>query len=587
MASTVTYDPTNHPHVLKLVGDVIGPNGNLARAKTKQALFSDSNPLGDLSGKVDFIICFNRTGGFPDFGGVDHSLSPRPMRGIVQIHKSDLAHDSQPVNMAPLLRLLLEEFGHYWISFNAGAAKIRTPQGLIDTPTADQIWQALNAGELYPPFPMIGRQDAHWSPFFDGGASPFESGNHSEEVLTPGLGFSGRSNRYSQIQCLEKTGPSFTMAGVDGGVVTTRARYNDLERWIIGDITLPISLAAYGEVWPSFRVIEPRWAFPFPFQAGLYFEMADGRRFYFGYDEGPHQLIAQQSNGEFTSAMIELPNDPYNPHDQVGLRLVQTGLVTTLQARVWPPVGSGCLLPFWSYLRKPDLSCSDVLGDLIAGDSKAGPDTNHYLGWREVATIEGRAQKIGLSLRTIGNAIIHVRLAAKLCLLTGETITPISTEALDEDIPQAGPERLPDGRLMIPYAHAGGTAKFPENDTNHLAPKWTMEVPDGDFAFGGIVTLDACSQVSWAGGCRSGVKMVGTVRHVKFNDYVLPDDPDSAVRKEDPPGGAYKVLFCATARNDSDIQDSDLYYLDRIRLAFEIYYSLIMHRRADTLIDYA
>jgi hypothetical protein len=586
MATTVGYDPVNHPHVLKLVGDVINASNGLVRSEVRQALFSSTNPVGDLTGQVDFIICFNCNGGAPNHSGVDHSLAPRPLRGIVQIQRINLAQSAQVANMSPILSLLIHEAGHYWIAFNAGEAKVRTPGGLVDTPTSDQMWQALNAGQPYPPYPMIGRQDAHWSPFFDGDSSPYESGNHSPEVSTEGLGLFGWFNRYSQIECMQKSGPNLTLPGPDGGAVNTGTRYNGLERWIMGDITLPIRLAGHGEIWPSFRVIEPRWAFPFPFQAGLYIEMVDSRRFYFGYDQGPHQLIAQQSNGIFSSYMIELPTDPYNPHDQVGLRFVQRGSVVTLQARVWAP-GAGCLPPFWIYKSKPNLNCNDVLGDVTSGAPLAGPDVDHYFGWREVAAINGSAQRIGLSVRTTANATIHARLAADLCLQSGQTITPIATADLSEDVPLAGPARLPDGRLMMPYRHANGTDRYPEDSTNHLAPKWTMEAPDGDFAFGGVVTLDACSQVSWAGGCRPGIKMVGTVRHVKYNDYVLPEDAHSAVRKADPPDGEYKVLFCAAGRGETDISDSDLDNIDKIRRAFEIYFSLITNRRANTAIAYS
>ena len=139
MTTNVTQDP-NHPNILKLVGDVINnnPNTTLNRPEVKATLFSSSSPLGDLTGKVDFIICFNMNGGGPDH---DHSppFTPRPFRGIVQIHKINLANDAQVDRMAPLLSLLIHEVGHYWIAFNAGQAKIRTPGGLVDTPTSDQM----------------------------------------------------------------------------------------------------------------------------------------------------------------------------------------------------------------------------------------------------------------------------------------------------------------------------------------------------------------------------------------------------------------------------------------------------------------
>ena len=589
MATTVTHDPVNHPHLLKLTGDVVNANGSLNRGEVRSGIFSSSNPVGDLTGKVDFIICFNRSGGSPGWAHEDHSaaFNPRPLRGIVEIHRIDLNADSQLDHMSGLFSLLLQEMGHYWIRANAGQAQIRTGSGMVDTPTAQQMIDVLNNGGDYPPYPIIGRQDSHWSPFLDGENSPFEAGKFGAETETDGIGWFGSGQRFTQVEGQAKLGPEFHLPGADGGTVTTTAVYSVLERWLMGHF-IPPKLAALGTVWPTFRAIESRWAFPLPFQAGLFVELHTGERLYTGFDQGPHQLRVMQTDGAYTGEALTLPSDPYRPHDVVGFRVVQVGNAIRLQARVWP-VRSGCLLG-WLYRFKANPSCGAILDDLrenLADPGMGAPD--HYFGWRTIGTRTGTVRKVGLSSRSLQTGgsganrqygSVYTRLNARLCMLTEGAIQEVSTLDLAEDIPQPGPRRLGDGRLMMPY-NAGS---FPEDDAAQRAPKWVTDAPNGDFAFGGRVSLEMCTFVSWAGGLAPGRKLVGHLRRVKLNDFVLPFDAMRPRRTEEPHEGAYKVLFCTASRTDAEVPALDLSRLDRIRRAFEIDYSLVTSRRINTQI---
>lgn len=594
MATTVTHDQVNHPHLLSLAGDVItNPGLDLNRTEVRNALFSANNPVGNLTGKVDFIICFNRNGGSPDWAVEDHSaaFAPRPLRGIVEIHNINLSDDSQLDRMGGLFSLLLQEMGHYWIRWNAGQAQIRTSTGNVNTPTAVEMADALNNVGEYPRYPMIGRQDAHWSPFLDGENSPFEAGKFGPETLTDGVGFFGMSDRFTQIEGQAKVGPEFYLPGADGGVVTTTAAYSLFERWLMGHYE-PSKLAAVGTLWPSFRVIEPVWAFPLPFQAGLFVELNSGARLYAGYDQGPHSIRVRQTDGLYTGTAVALPLDPYRPHEVIGLRVVQVADVVSFQMRVWP-IQSGCLLG-WLYRFKANPSCSWVMADLR--DNLADPgagSSDHYFGWRTIGTRSGSIRRLGLSSRSLqtggaGNnrqyGMAYTRLNAKLCLLSGSNIQEISTLQLTEDLPKAGPRRWNDGRLVTPYRTGDTGLTFPEDDLAQQAPKWVMGAPTGDFAFGGPVNLESCAMISWAGGLGPGRKLVGHMRDVKFNDFLLPADPLRARRIEVPHNGAYKVLFCAAARNSADITPLQMTQLDRIRRAFEVYYSLVTSRAIETSI---
>ena len=196
---------------------------------------------------------------------------------------------------------------------------------------------------------------------------------------------------------------------------------------------------------------------------------------------------------------------------------------------------------------------------------------------------------MGVSMRTLGNGVAHVRMKAKLCSRVADQMQQVELSDLDADIPADGPRILDDGRFMMPYCHAlgpEGHGLYRENADSHDAPKWTIESPDGDFVFGGVFEIDACSQVSWAGGCKEGKTMIGKMRRVKFNDYVLPDYPHNPKRIEEPHQGHYKVLVCAAALTQDDIPDSDIEHLDRVRRALDLYWPLIMNRGMNTLIDY-
>jgi hypothetical protein len=494
--------------------------------------------------------------------------------------------------MHRLFSLMLQEMGHYWIRGNAGQARIRAGSGMVDTPTSQQIVDALNSGGNYPAYPMIGRQDSHWSAFLDGENSPFEAGKFGPETETEGIGFFGLQERFIQVEGQGKLGPEFFLPGADGGTVTTTAVYSLLERWLMGHYTPP-KLAALGTVWPTFRVIEPLWAFSLPFQAGLFVELQDGRRLYAGYDQGPHQLGVDQTDGAYSGLQILLPTEPYRPHEVVGLRVVQVGNVIRFQARVWA-VRSGCLWG-WLYRFKASPTCSAILGDLR--DNLADPGmgaSDHYSGWRTIGTASGTVARVGLSSRAlrVGGSeanrkygTTYTRLRAKLCLLSQGELQERSTHQLTEDIPKAGPRRLSDGRLVIPYRNDEGLGvNFPEDELVQEAPKWVISAPAGDFAFGGPVTLETCTFVNFAGGPSPGRKHVGHMKRVQFNDFVLPSDPLRHRRIEAPHQGSYKVLFCTAARTDAQVPALELTQLDRIRRAFEIYYSLVTSRAINTRI---
>jgi hypothetical protein len=582
--ATLTIDGA----VLKIIGtDVVGADNSLNRAGLKVALFSNSCPVGNLAGKVDFIICFVNQGLQPGtFAGTDHSLQPRPLRGIIY-----LADGLENLPLTQIGNLLGggigHELGHYWLV--PGAAKIRVGNAEVDTPTTQQIAQALNQGFAFPPYPIIGRQDVHWSPFIDGDSTPMEAPNLSTPIKTPGLGPLQFLSHYDQVTGQDKVGVTFALDPV--GEVQTHSRFCVLERWLIGSYRPP-AITSIGILWPSFLILVPRWSFPFDFQSGLYVRLRSGETWYVGFHGGPHEICAHEISRSVPTQVISIGSDPLDPHVRVGARAVQRGASIDLQVRLWAPrfilmsraaepVSPGPFLHFWRTRANPGVE--DIMRDVAPGAPSA---MDAWTGWKTIASTVGQIDHVGLSSRTLGNSSMHTLLSATLYLHQAGVTTPVSTAGFQQDFPVTGPALLPSGQLMMPYLLDDGTTIpiFEETPASHSAPKLLMAAPAGDFAFGGIVSLDRCIQVNWAGGLRTGKKMVGRAEWVKLNRVVPAGTvADRAIRTAAPLDGAYKILFCLAARTDT-ITAQMMSNLDLVRRAWEIFSPHLMDRNSDTVV---
>jgi hypothetical protein len=284
--------------------------------------------------------------------------------------------------------------------------------------------------------------------------------------------------------------------------------------------------------------------------------------------------------------------DPFDPYIKCGARVIQRGDSAYVQIRFWKPT-SGCTALSWLWRSPRDISYEEIMYRVMEDD----PGTNTgdpWFSWRTVAMLSGRVANMGIFASS--NTGIFLTLSSKLCLFHQGNITPVSTADLAENLPQPGPALLPDGRIMLPYrfrnpatgAYEGGT--YPEDADRHDAPKWTRPAPEGDFAFGGLLSLDSCSIVTWAGGAPGGVGgwyVVGNRHSKKLNDFILPWSAETKKKKqEEPLAGKYKMLFCVASR-ENNITGNHVDGLDNIRRAWETYFPLISDRNADTLIDFS
>lgn len=596
--ATITR-PAQYPNLLVLTGsDIVNQSDGLRirRGRIKELLFTGGDGVPGIAGQVDFIICFVVNGTAIDHGGVDHSPQPRPLRGIIQWYQD--VRNLNPTSLGDRLGWVAHEVGHYWLV--PGRAKIHTPEGEIDTPTVDEVAQALNAGQGMPDYPIIGRQDRHWSPFIDGQSSAMEGLPHSapQDLFETSVG-------YAYSETLARTGITFDLAGY--GAITSLRSYNDLELYVMGVLSEP-------EFRPSqsiARYVRPRWVFPINFQSGLYAETDQGEIWYLGFNGGPHRLAAQSISSDTAAGTANLAV-PFNPYDRVGLRIVQEGSQALLQARVWKRELYhqlyGCLwdmllrIGFW-LLPNPmrdnltPLDCNDVLNDVVSGSPVN--DNDAYVGWKTLATLNGRVQRVGLASRHFADRpVCFVRTRARLCLWNRNGTQTVNTRdlAVENGLMASENEfgvrtRLDDGTLVLPYRTAPkNVVRFQHTAQLDEAPRLVMDAPTGDFAFGGDVELAECVITNWAGGTGAEKQYVGRRGSFTFADFDFSYQwsDGAAIRRTAPPGNTYKMLFCLVSANDLPLTELQPYLdgLDLVRRAWEPCFNELTkgQRFADTTI---
>ena len=543
------------PHLLLITGnDIVVPSSDPRfddlvgdwRARVKTLLFSDTNGVRNFRGEVDFILCYVHRGAAADHAGVDHTISGRPLRGIIRFPGWDL--DPADGNFdGHLSGGIGHEVGHYWLI--PGGAQVITPNGPVATPTPADIADSLNRGNGLPPFAFMGRQDAHWSPFIDSRNSPMDGINHS--APQPGL-----ESLYGYAFAVgERTsGVSFDLPGFRQ--VTTRSRYSDFELFLMGVLGPP----AFAPSEAFLNVLQARWVHLLPFQAGLFVELSTGQKCYVGFDRGPHQLRAQTIDGSIsTPAPLRAP---FNPGDLVAARAVQRGNHVFIQVRFWkaPDPLEGCLyevarrlgiIPFVRPRTRTQLTCSDVLGDVGAGDPPNAMDP--YLGWTTLSTINGRATRVGIGARHFPEGACFARLRATLCKGSGGSpaslpLAQLSGTNLQNQTSPFSQTLLSDGTFVLPY---NVPARLEHSNVVDLAPRLTEATSAGDFAYGAWLKLEECIVVPHAGGAGVGKTYIGRREHLRFDhfDFAGAWGNTAAVRQAAPPQNTYKFLFCLLSQN--------------------------------------
>jgi hypothetical protein len=574
--------------VLYLYGsDVVSPSSGqpgrftLNRGGIKQALFSDTNGVGNFRGHVDFMICYVVNGLRGDFSGVDHSPihddpANRPLRGIIQLPK-DLGQPMSNESLgAHLAGGIGHETGHYWLV--PGRARIRISGEEVDTPTSDDIAASLNNGRGIPRVPIMGRGDSHWSPFIHSEGSFMDGIDHPFPVTNL---FTQPLFGYSSSTGVGGSGVTFDFENEE---ISTNGRFSDLELFLMG---LPPIVGTPEE--RRFQVIEPHWVFPLPFHAGLYIELENGQTWYHGFYRRLDQIYAESVNASSHGSPVWL-TDPFDPYNRVALRVVQQGTEVELQVRVWEPqhMGrEGCI--YWIITKlggrfvhapsiPPDLTTADILSD---PQFSSADDVSPHRGWRRVTRLPSKATRVGLAARHT-DSLCFARMKPKLLCLLHNNESEIVTQqdmVLENEVQiddaSWGSTVLNDGSLVLPYRVGPNTSPpvLLHSDQEDKAPRLVMDAPPGDFVFGGEIELSQCLIVNWAGRAGRNRQYIGLYREVAFADvnYLANWGAEyESVRQAEPHGGAYRFLFCLVSENalEDTEMTAQLTELDRIRRAW-------------------
>ena len=385
--ATIWQNP-NFPHILGMAGtDVVSDGGIVINVINN--IFSDTNPLGNLEGKVDFIICFVLNGNGVFATGADFSYYQagvsRPLRAIIQITfnriRNYLLNPTPQITGGLLGAKFAHEVGHHWLI--PRDAKIRSGGQEVKIPTSKDIWKDLLDGKDMPEFPIMGRQHSHWGIYLDGENSPMDSVNH--DLLHQSLS----ESEYSQVSIRGSSGPVINLPGE--APLPSGFQYSPLDLHIMG-LSPPSS---------TFHVLKPRWVYPLSFQSGLYFELDNGQSWYFGFDRGPHRIWGETTDGTINIGSRINLDSPFDPNERVGLRIHQDNNQVHMQVRFWKSVLStglgGCLYAILTKLgiipivrpkpkrQPPIIGCKTIMGDFAS--KTVDPSTDPYLGWKTVLTV--------------------------------------------------------------------------------------------------------------------------------------------------------------------------------------------------------
>ena len=564
--------------ILILTGsDVVKQNDDgtreLNRTGVRRALFDARGPLGSLRGKFDFIVCFTLGSTQVDHSGENLTLQPRPLRGIIQIPGR---YTDMPLSEVPsVMGWFNHECGHHWLV--PGRMSVRTRDGDINVARVWGVNNTLAAGGTLPPFPLLGRGNRHWSPYVDADNSCME-----------GNGFAKVEHAWGKDHVTGKPieGVPYVFAS---NKYNAGCRYSELDLYIMGALNRNNIDTGHRK----FGFIQPEWVVPLPFQSGLYVEMADGHRWFFGFHEGPQTIHAEAAD---PAAPVKTREDqpyviskPFNPYDQVGLRMVQIDDTVALQYRVWGLArGSGLMAPFRAIgrflswpgrdpfaIRRSIVELEDVYRDLT--DDRMETDHDPRVGWRTYAVLPGHATRTGLASRTLTDTSVYSRLSAKLGAWLGGNVLSVPTLSLDEEFPVAGPGVTDEGQFIMPFSDGSVTVKFSETNLVSEAPKLIWDVtqrltaPRRDhFAFGGLVNLESCLFVMHAGGAGRKKTIIGDHQEIAFRDLLLSwTDEERTVRQSRPLDGFYRSLVCLVAEDAAEITGTRRAWVDLARRHWE------------------
>jgi hypothetical protein len=565
MALTIEV-PTRYPNVLLVTGG--GAATGDYRTNVRDYLYGGSAGGSPVRrGTHDFWITYvANNGGVPNHSHEDMTVSPRPLRGIIEM--SNAPGDTATLTLQDQIGTMLQEVGHHWLVpydlLISHPDFWPAPRGPWRSMLGEEFTVSINQGAPYSGPLLLGRTNNHWSPYFQSDGSPFDGLNWTSEATEDGV------ERWHSIA---PTGlPSVMPPGLPS--LRLPARYCDLDLYLMGVKSAAEAYAGTNQ----FRWIEPQLAAPLDYQTGIFVAFSRYDYCYFGFHRDQRTVGVQRTNGSVTTREITGYRPFVSDASGIALRVVKRGSSYYFQVKLDSPT-SISLTP-------------RLLGSL---DPPTPPDLTGSLNqFRTVAVINETAapQAIGMFTKTwtAGHPILvdpsflnfEIQASTTTRVLSTPTVPPswsYSTtgygslpNSLVIERPAPGPLfRTRNGRLhlTIPYSNYNSSGQWVGYDVfDHWAgvdmmPKALTRAPAGDFAFATSARVDRAIYSPGAGGAAFDTRIWGRPRAANIAGLVFPRGLES--KRNPPPDSAYKTAFILCAEQRSDIDDAMIGRVDQVR----------------------
>jgi hypothetical protein len=571
--------PNSHPNILTVTGnDVFGSDSDF-RGRLRDVLYG--NNILVTRGSHDCWITYR----VPDVPpadmdsnwwyediGIGDGATRRPMRGIVFMR---LPTDDSDNTMVAQVGTLLQEVAHHWLV--PRDLKFSSPRGELGMYDLREIVHTQNNDQGWTLPALLGRENIHWSSYWDADHSPFDGVHWIDRGVGDGLVRWDQqlSPEWDTIQqsTAVQVGPSQVWTPPPPRRIRLRAKYNDLDL-ILMDGLNPSN--AYPDSGNTVRWLQPILTSNMNYHAGITVALSRYDQIYFGFYKD-HRKLAVQRTGQQPSPIADL-GERRNVFSHTLLRIVRRGQQLLFQA------------------------ADPEYGDIVGAPSN---DTLPFRGLErnrfntvEILNVPDIPIGVGALVKTWSPILVEAdytdfqlfdALGHRRLLETTPRDIPefrrndpydsalSSDEIRRYDMPgPSTPERAsfvrihPQERLLqigtrycvIPLT--GDPVNLPDADhwgSVDRAPKALVRVQRGDFTFGVRMRVRRCIFTPWTAGGAVGTSMWGHRGRALARDTIIP--PHNRERWR---GNSFlQIAFIIVARQLSDITADQLAIIDNIR----------------------
>jgi hypothetical protein len=505
----------------------------------------------------------------PSLGGGEHAhedLRVRPHRMCGMVRMGSVPGDSSAETIKDHIHTVLQEVGHHWLV--PADLGMRVDAGRrVPLPNGFSITRSINDETSFAGPPLLGRDDVHWTSYFQADASPMDGMNFIRLA---------EEDHHSVWQPQAFTGPEVRPSGL--APLNLIGAYNDLDLTIMG---VKEAGDAYTSTGGRFRWLEPVLAAPMNYHAGLIVAFSENDFLYFGFYREHRKLRVERTNG-VRGGIVDL-GAGYHPlaedYNGMALRVVRRGDQYYFQARYNNSAAgllSGTrLFDELETLPPPDPTATFDRFRTVEQLTIPNADRPRALGmivkkWAEQHFMVEAAFH-NLEIMVGGTAV--VARTDRVPPPMGASYGALSSTELRLHNPLGNAiVRSKGGRLhmLAPYALAplGGSALVGNLDFDHWtavdrAPKALLRAPPGDFAFATSAKIHRAIYTPWALGYASDKTVWGHERSARAQNVGVP----SRIRDKWPSGheGTYKTAFIVVAKRSEDVTPDKTNRLDIIR----------------------